>query len=86
MTPLRFSNGEEGALLAYDGTLLTVRSPSAYAPGAPVRVVLDLGADIPVDAKSNGSRLADDGTFTVRLRPISLAKHTRRALSALIDG
>ena len=83
---MRLPDGAEGALIAFDGSFFTIQSPTPFAPGTPLRIILALGVDTPVDAKIMESRRSEDGSFTVRLRPISLAKHTRRALMALVDG
>ena len=79
---LSLADGRQGALLGWDGSFLEVRLSVPFAPGAPVRVVLDLDAPLPVECKSLGSKRDDEGRFVVRLRPMTLPKPSRLALEA----
>ena len=88
-TPLALTLGDDGAAGTFerwDGTCLTVRLPQAFAPGAPVRVLLALSTPLPIEGKSLGSRRDADGWFTVRLRPVTLPRSTRAALETLRDA
>lgn len=83
---LTLSTGEPGVLVSWDGTTLVFRSLRAFAPGAPVKLVLAL-ADGPVDLelKSGGSRRAEGETlFLVRGRAMNLRRETRQRLDAAL--
>ncbi|MBK8409806.1 MAG: hypothetical protein IPL19_17725 [Sandaracinaceae bacterium] len=84
--PLTLRGGEEGVLEGWDGAFLLVRVPMPFAPGTPVRVLISLPTPLPFEGKSLGSKLGDDGLFTMRLRPVTLPKSTRVALDALRDA
>ena len=81
---MSFANGEEGVLLDYDGKVLTLTSPSAYAPGAPLKASLEGEAHetVALDLKSIGSKRADDGRFVVRARFRTVTRATRAAVEA----
>lgn len=83
---LTLRGGEAGVLESWDGTFLVVRVPVPFAPGAPVGMLLGLPMPLPLEGKSIGSRLGEDGLFTVRMRLITLPKTTRLALDALRDA
>lgn len=78
--PCTLPGGLAGTAESWDGAVLVVTSPRAFAPGAPVR--LELGA-LGVEGKALGSKKRDDGSFEVRLRAVNLRREQRAALDAL---
>lgn len=85
MIPLRFTDGEEGHVVALDGEILEIRASGSHPPGQPVEVVLDLsGGALSLKAKSRGSRRIDDETFEVRLRLVELRKRERARIDAAL--
>ena len=72
-----------GEAVAYDGQVLTIRIPRAFAPGQPLVVKFpDSGAPIRIEGRSVGSRKVDDG-FEVRLRLVSPRREHQGILSSL---
>jgi hypothetical protein len=72
--------GEAASAESWDGAVLVLASPRAFAPGAPVRVAL---GTLGFEGKSLGSKKRDDGRFVVRLRAVNLRREQREALDAL---
>jgi hypothetical protein len=82
------SSGQSGTLASFDGRVLAVVSPVAFAPGAPVQLTVRW-ADRPpsrIEGRSMGSRRRPAGDFDVRIRPVNLRRQVREALVAAFDG
>ena len=78
---LRLDSGEDAHPIRFDGNLLILHSPRAYAPGAPIRFALVLEEDHPVEGRTIGSKRIDDGVFEVRLRFVNLRRADRELLT-----
>ena len=80
---IRLESGEEAEARAFDGNLLTLWSPRAFAPGSPIRFVAT-----PNDQERNfegraiASRRIDNLHFEVRLRFVNLRRTDRNLLAA----
>lgn len=74
-------SGERGALVSFDGAVLLLRSPKAFAPGSPIGFRTN-AADEPrgFEGRTIGSKRVDEGVFEVRLRPINLRRADRAFL------
>lgn len=79
-------DGAPAALVAFDGHVLRVVSPRAYAPGAPVSLATRMpdGSEHGLEGRTIGSRRQADGRFEVRLRLVNLRRATRLALAAAL--
>lgn len=82
----RLETGEEAELVAMRGETLSLVSPRAFAPGAPVRLtaLLEEG-ELSLSGKSLGSKRRDDARFDVRARLISLRREERERLAAALS-
>ena len=79
---IRLDGGEEGRATSFDGSTLTLRSPRAFAPGAPIHFcTVDLGEKRSFEGRTLGSKRVDDGRFEVRLRFVNLRRDDRELLS-----
>lgn len=79
--PARLAGGELAEAVGFDGSVVAIVSPRAFAPGAPVTLSVTLeGGDVPVEGRSLGSKRRDDGRFDVRLRTVSLRRELRERL------
>ncbi len=76
-------SGERGEAVSLHGEVLTIISPKAFAPGAPVSLSVESAA---LRGKSRGSKRRDDGRFDVRLRLVSLTREERAHLEGLLGG
>jgi hypothetical protein len=85
--PVELPGGEVGEVIAWDGATLVLRSPRAFAPGAPLRAVLRLpDGPCEVELKSGGSRRPDGAAaFEVRGRAVNLRRETRARLAPLLS-
>lgn len=79
-----------GELLAdvesWDGTVMVLHSPRAFAPGAPLALSLlppEPAVAVSLDAKALGSKKREDGRFEVRVRLVNLRREARVQLDAL---
>ena len=82
---LRLESGEEAEASAIDGNILTLLSPRAFAPGAPIRFST-VGGEVEraFEGRTLGSKRVDDGRFQVRMRFVNLRRADReRLLEAL---
>jgi hypothetical protein len=78
---LRLDTGEEGCVTAFDGNLLTLLSPRAFAPGSPIRFLVPLHDDLrSFEGRAIGSKRVDPEHFEVRLRFVNLRRSDREAL------
>jgi len=86
---LTLATGEVGEIVAWDGAVFAFRAPRAFAPGAPVRLALVLGArTVDLELKAIGSRRAEgESLFLVRGRAMNLRREARAVLDAsFVDG
>ena len=78
---LLLDSGEEGQATSFDGRVLTLLSPRAFAPGSPIRFSLSVGNGCPaLDGRTLGSKRVDPECFEVRLRLVSLRRADRELL------
>lgn len=78
---LRLDSGEEAKAIRFDGSLLTLHGPRAYAPGAPIRFTLVMHErPRPLEGRTIGSKRIEDGVFEVRLRFVNLRRADRELL------
>jgi hypothetical protein len=77
---IRLDSGEEAEATAFDGNLLTLRSPRAFAPGAPIRFKTADESARPFEGRSIGSKRIDDQRFKVRMRFVNLRRSDRELL------
>ncbi len=83
--PARLGGGEAAAVVSFDGSVVAIVSPRAFAPGAPVTLTVTLeDGDVQVDGRSLGSKRRDEGGFDVRLRTVSLRREHRERLAAAL--
>ena len=78
---VRLESGDGASVTAFDGNVLTLLSPKAFAPGAPIRFQ-SIGAELErgFEGRTIGSKRTDDGAFEVRLRLINLRRADREFL------
>jgi hypothetical protein len=73
-------SSEEAEALSFDGTVLILRSPRAFAPGSPIRfVALSEEGERPLEGRALGSKRIDE-QFEVRIRFVNLRKEARELL------
>ena len=73
--------GEEAEATAIDGNLLTLLSPRAFAPGAPIRFsTVDFEVERSLEGRTLGSKRVDAGHFEVRMRFVNLRREDRELL------
>jgi len=83
---IRLDSGEEAEARAFDGTLLTLWSPRAFAPGAPIRFTAATeGEARHFEGRTIGSKRVDDAGFEVRLRFVNLRREDRELLAHQFD-
>jgi hypothetical protein len=74
-------SGEDAEARNFDGVVLTVLSPRAFAPGAPIRFSATTNGDARnFEGRAIGSKRVDDTHFEVRLRFVNLRKDEREYL------
>jgi hypothetical protein len=79
---VRLDGGEDAEALAFDGTTLTMLSPRAYAPGAPIGFSATTDDQArSFEGRALGSKRGDDGRFEVRMRFVNLRRADRELLS-----
>jgi len=77
--------GERGEVMGLEGERMLVVSPRAFAPGAPLRLVLHLpDGELAVEGRTVGSRRRPDQAFDVRLRLVNVKRADRERLAALL--
>jgi hypothetical protein len=75
-------SGEDAEAVAYDGNLLTLRSPRAFAPGSPIRFAAAADGEVRnFEGRAIGSRRIDDAHFEVRMRFVNLRRDDRDFLA-----
>lgn len=78
---LRLDSGEEARMTAFDGNVLTLLSPQAFAPGSPIRFSVSLPDDSrSFEGRTIGSKRVDPEHFEVRLRFVNLRRPDRELL------
>jgi len=78
---IRLESGEEAEATTFDGALLTLRSPRAFAPGSPIRFAATSEAgDRSLEGRAIGSKRIDDEHFEVRMRLVNLRRQDRALL------
>jgi len=77
----RLESGEDAEARAFDGNLLTLWSPRAFAPGSPIRFVVTLNdGERSFEGRATGSKRIDDAHFEVRMRFVNLRREDRDLL------
>lgn len=77
---LRLDSSEDAEALSFDGTVLTLRSPRAFAPGAPIRFVAPSEeGERPLEGRALSSKRIDEH-FEVRIRFVNLRRESRELL------
>jgi len=83
---IRLDSGEEAEARAFDRALLTLWSPRAFAPGAPIRFTATTeGEARNFEGRTIGSKRVDDGRFEVRMRFVNLRREDRELLVHQLD-
>lgn len=77
---LRLESGEEAQATAIEANLLTLLSPRAFAPGAPIRFSTLGEAERSFEGRTIGSKRVEDGRFEVRMRFVNLRRADRELL------
>jgi hypothetical protein len=78
---IRLDSGEEAEARTFDGALLTLLSPRAFAPGAPIRFTAATeGEARHFEGRALGSKRVDEGQFEVRMRFVNLRREDRELL------
>lgn len=78
---LRFESGQDGVGLAFDGNLMTLTSPVAFAPGSPIRFTsVGEHGHRSFEGRALGSKRLEGEQFEVRLRLVNLRRENRELL------
>jgi len=78
---VRFDTGDEGEATSIEGNVLTLSSPRAFAPGAPIRFCAAGGREARMfEGRTIGSKRVDGERFKVRMRFVNLRRTDRDAL------
>jgi len=77
---VRLETGEEAEAVAFEGNLLKLRSPRAFAPGAPIRFKTTEDEPRSLEGRTIGSKRLDDRCFEVRMRFVNLRRNDRELL------
>jgi len=84
---VRLDSGEDALARNFDGAVLTLLSPRAFAPGAPLR--FSAAADDGTrrfEGRAIGSKRVEDGHFEVRLRFVNLRRADRDFLAERLEN
>jgi hypothetical protein len=74
-------NGQDAVGLAFDGNLLKLRSPIAFAPGSPIRFnATGAYGERNFEGRVIGSKRVDEHWFEVRMRLVNLRREDRALL------
>ncbi len=80
---LRLESGHDALGLTFDGKLLKLTSPLAFAPGSPIRfrftAIVEAG-ERSFEGRVLGSKRMDEQGFEVRLRLVNLRRDDRELL------
>ena len=83
---IRLESGEDAEARAFDGNLLTLLSPRAFAPGSPIRFVATLtDEERSFEGRAIASKRINDSHFEVRMRFVNLLRADRELLSTQIS-
>lgn len=74
------TTGEDVQIAFFEGELLELLSPRAFAPGAPCAFVVPLEPSLSIQLKCAGSKRIEDGRFRVRGRTIAMRREDRERL------
>lgn len=86
MMKIRLESGEEAEAQTWDGSVLTLHGPRAFAPGSPVCFVAKLEhGERTFEGRTLGSKRIEEGRFEVRMRLVNLRRDDRNALVAHLD-
>jgi hypothetical protein len=78
---VRLESGEAARALRIEGNVLTLESPRAFPPGAPIRFSLATEAgERTFEGRTIGSKRTGDDSFDVRLRFVNLRRADRERL------
>ena len=78
---VRLDSGEEAEARAFDGALLTLWSPRAFAPGAPILFTATTEGDTRnFEGRALGSKRVAEVQFEVRMRFVNLRREDRELL------
>lgn len=78
---VRLESGEDAEARHFDGNLLTMSSPRAFAPGSPIRFTATTDDDVrSFEGRAIGSKRADEARFEVRMRFVNLRREDRELL------
>ena len=79
---VRLDTGEDAEARAFDGAVLTVLSPRAFAPGAPIRFTAATDRDARnFEGRAIGSKRLENAHFEVRMRFVNLRRDDRELLA-----
>ncbi len=83
---VRLDSGEEAEARAFDGALLTLWSPRAFAPGAPILfTAITEGDTRNFEGRALGSKRVAEVQFEVRMRFVNLRREDRELLARQLD-
>ena len=83
---VRLDSGEEAEARMFDGALLTLWSPRAFAPGAPIRFTATTEGDTRnFEGRALGSKRVAEVQFEVRMRFVNLRREDRELLARQLD-
>ena len=78
---VRFESGEDAEARHFDGNLLILSSPRAFAPGSPIRFTATTADDVrSFEGRAIGSKRVDEAHFEVRMRFVNLRREDRKLL------
>jgi len=78
---LRLDSGEVGEAKSFDGGILTLLSPKAFAPGSPIRfTVVEDEVERTLEGRTLGSKRVEDQRFEVKMRFVNLRRADRELL------
>ena len=78
---IRLESGEEAEAQAFDGNVLNLWSPRAFAPGSPIRFVATVNdEERSLEGRAIASKRIDDSHFEVRMRLVNLRRGDRELL------
>jgi hypothetical protein len=78
---LRLESGQDAVGLAFDGNLMKLMSPIAFAPGSPIRfTAAGEHGQRKFEGRALGSKRVQGAEFEVRLRLVNLRREDRELL------
>ena len=80
---VRLDDGQEAEARTMDGTVATLLSPRAFAPGSPIRLRVEQdGEERALEGRTIGSKRVHGERYEVRLRFVNLRRRDRELLQA----